>query len=102
LAKDDLIAVLSGVLRQFPNIAACCRWLHYGNSIPSLLVAERVELPHRAAAPGLGNETLNQPRRRGRPKKEHCHFDDQILTLSEVCCKQRLGGLLKSYCCAAE
>ena len=36
-------------------------------------------------------------KKRGRPKKQHGPIEDQIVPLSELHCKQRLGGLLKSY-----
>ena len=44
----------------------------------------------------LANAPLDQPKQRGRPKTQHGPIEDQIVPLSEVCCKQRLGGLLKS------
>jgi putative transposase len=51
------------------------------------------ERPHQS----LENEPLKKPKQRGRPTKQHGPNDKQIVPLSEVRCKQRLGGLLKSY-----
>ena len=51
------------------------------------------ERPHQS----LENEPLKKPKRGGRPKKQFGPLDEQIVPLTEVRCKQRLGGLLKSY-----
>jgi putative transposase len=51
------------------------------------------ERPHQS----LENEPLKKPKRRGRPKKHCGPLDEQVVPLLEVRCKQRLGGLLKSY-----
>ena len=51
------------------------------------------ERPHQS----LDNDPLKQPKKRGRPKKQHDSIEEQIVPLSEVRGKQRLGGLLKSY-----
>ena len=45
----------------------------------------------------LANEPLNRPKARGRPKVKRGSIEDEIVPLNEVRCKQRLGGLLKSY-----
>jgi len=61
---------------------------------PSLTRALRgAELPHQS----LDNAPLKQPKRPGRPKQHFGPLDEQIVPLLEVRCKQRLGGLLKSY-----
>ena len=51
------------------------------------------ERPHQS----LDNETIIKPKSRGRPKDE----PEVALPLSELRCKERLGGLLKSYSRAA-
>jgi putative transposase len=51
------------------------------------------ERPHQS----LDNDPLKQPKQRGRPKTHHGQLDEQIVPLTEVRCKQRLGGLLKSF-----
>ena len=55
------------------------------------------ERPHQS----LDNAPLKQPKQRGRPKIHHGPLNEQIVPLSDVRCKQRLGGLLKSYSCRA-
>lgn len=51
------------------------------------------ERPHQS----LNNEPITTPRKRGRPKTKRRKVEDEIVPLNEVRCKQRLGGLLKSY-----
>jgi putative transposase len=51
------------------------------------------ERPHQAK----DNEPLIKPNRRRRDKKHFVPLDEQIVPLSDVRCKQRLGGLLNSY-----
>lgn len=51
------------------------------------------ERPHQP----LENELLTAPKRRGRPKTRRGKFEDEIVPLTDVRCKQRLGGLLRSY-----
>src|SRR5690606_34714719 len=51
------------------------------------------ERPHQS----LANEPPSQSKARGRPKMKRGHIADEIAPLHEVRCKQRLGGLLKSY-----
>jgi putative transposase len=53
------------------------------------------ERPHQGE--GIDNELLCQPKKRGRPKKNRGDLHGEIFPLTEVRCKQRLGGLLKSY-----
>jgi putative transposase len=53
------------------------------------------ERPHQGD--GIDNELLCSPKKRGRPKTKRGSLADEIIPLSEVRCKQRLGGLLKSY-----
>ena len=47
------------------------------------------ERPHQS----LDNEPLMKPQRRGRPKKHLGPLEEQVVPLSEVCCKERLGGI---------
>jgi putative transposase len=51
------------------------------------------ERPHQS----LDNEPITAPRKRGLPKAKRGNLEHEIIPLSEVRCKQRLGGLLKSY-----
>jgi putative transposase len=51
------------------------------------------ERPHES----LENEPIAAPKKRGRPKSKRGEIVDKIVPLNEVCCKQRLGGLFKSY-----
>ncbi len=53
------------------------------------------ERPHQGD--GIDNELLNRPKKRGRPKTKRGNVEDEIVPLANVRCKQRLGGLLKSY-----
>jgi putative transposase len=66
---------------------------HFNYLVAEWLGHYHTERPHQAKQ----NELLKQPKKRGRPKKHHGPFDEQIVPLSDVRCKQRLGGLLKSY-----
>lgn len=50
------------------------------------------ERPHQS----LENEPIIAPKKRGRQKTKR-GIEDEIVPLKEVCCKQRLGGLLRSY-----
>ena len=54
---------------------------------------EHYHTPHQA----LANEPLHQPKKRGRSKTKRANVEDEFLLLIKVRCKQRLGGLLKSY-----
>jgi hypothetical protein len=45
----------------------------------------------------LENEPVTSPKKRGRPKTKPGNVEDEIVPLAKVRCKQRLGGLLKSY-----
>ena len=45
----------------------------------------------------LDNDPLKKPKKRGRPTKKRGKIEEEIVPLSEVKCKERLGGLLKSY-----
>jgi putative transposase len=51
------------------------------------------ERPHQS----LENEPVRKPKRCGRPKQRFGPLDEQIVPISEVRCKERLGGLLKHY-----
>ena len=51
------------------------------------------ERPHQS----LANAPIVTPRKRGRPKTKRGKVEDEIVPLADVACKQRLGGLLKSY-----
>jgi putative transposase len=51
------------------------------------------ERPHQS----LDNEPLTAPKKRGRPTTKRGTIEDEIVPLSEIRYKQRLGGLLKSY-----
>lgn len=51
------------------------------------------ERPHQS----LENEPIATPKKRGRPKTKRGKVEHEIVPLNEVRCKQRLGGLLKSY-----
>lgn len=51
------------------------------------------ERPHQS----LDNDPLRKPKKRGRPKTKRGKIEDEIVPLADVRCKQRLGGLLKSY-----
>jgi hypothetical protein len=51
------------------------------------------ERPHQS----LGNELLNQAKKRGRSQTKWGNVEDEFLPLTQLKCKQRLGGLLKSY-----
>jgi putative transposase len=51
------------------------------------------ERPHQS----LENVPITAPKKRGRPKSKRGKLEDEIVPLANVRCKQRLGGLLKSY-----
>lgn len=51
------------------------------------------ERPHQS----LENEPITAPKKRGRPTTKRGKAEDEIVPLADVRCKQRLGGLLKSY-----
>ena len=51
------------------------------------------ERPHQS----LENEPITAPKKRGRPKTKRGNVEREVVPLSEIRCKQRLGGLLKSY-----
>jgi putative transposase len=51
------------------------------------------ERPHQS----LDNAPLNKPKKRGRPKTRRGSIADEIVPLTEVRYRQRLGELLKSY-----
>jgi putative transposase len=51
------------------------------------------ERPHQS----LENEPITAPKRRGRTRSKRGNVTDEIIPLNTVRCKQRLGGLLKSY-----
>jgi putative transposase len=77
------------------------RFVVFGEQHCDVLVREYVEhylteRPHQGI--GIENEVLSKARGRGRKKKV---VPDKTLALSAVRCRQRLGGLLKSYSRAA-
>jgi hypothetical protein len=43
------------------------------------------------------NESLQKTKIRGQPRKNPVPVDDEIVPLSQIRCKQRLGGLLNIY-----
>ena len=49
--------------------------------------------PHQS----LENDPITKPKKRGRPKTKRGKIEDEIVPLREVKCKERMGGLLKSY-----
>jgi putative transposase len=51
------------------------------------------ERPHQS----LENEPITAPKKRGRPKTKRGNVENEVAPLNEIRCKQRLGGLLKSY-----
>lgn len=51
------------------------------------------ERPHQS----LENEPPGNPRKRGRPKTKRGAIQDEIVSVGEIRCHSRLGGLLKSY-----
>ena len=57
------------------------------------LVYYHEERPHQS----LENDPLNKPQKRGRPKTKRGKIEEEVISLSEVRCEKRLGGLLKSY-----
>ena len=74
------------------------RFVVFGGTHLDYLCAEylahyHVERPHQS----LDNEPVQAPKKRGRRRKRPGHISDELLPLAEVRCKQRLGGLLKSY-----
>jgi putative transposase len=88
------------VERFIQSISTECldRFVIFGERHMDALCAEYVahyheERPHQS----LANEPLRRPKPRGRPRTWHGPIADQVVPLSEVRCKQRLGGLLKSY-----
>jgi len=66
---------------------------HFNYLVSEWLEHYHEERPHQS----LSNAPLTQPKKRGRPKKQHRPIEEQIVPLADVLCKQRLGGLLKSY-----
>jgi putative transposase len=89
-----------------PNLATCYgsarrsrrHFVILGERHFNYLVAEWLEHYHEERPhQSLGNDPLKQPKQRGRPKTHHGQLDEQIVPLTEVRCKQRLGGLLKSF-----
>jgi len=76
------------------------RFVIFGTQHLDCLCAEYLahyheERPHQGD--GIDNGLLSRPKKRGRPKTKRGNLEDQIIPLSEVRCKERLGGLLKSY-----
>ena len=61
--------------------------------VQNVVVNCSADRPHQS----LDNELLKKPKNRGRPQTNRGNLEDEIVPLSEIRCKQRLGGLLKSY-----
>ena len=61
--------------------------------VQNVVVNCSADRPHQS----LDNEPLKKPKNRGRPQTNRGNLEDEIVPLSEIRCKQRLGGLLKSY-----
>ncbi|MDX1964503.1 MAG: hypothetical protein SFX18_15225 [Pirellulales bacterium] len=53
------------------------------------------ERPHQGI--GIENELLIRAKQPGRPKTKCGNLRDEAVPLNDIRCKQRLGGLLKSY-----
>jgi putative transposase len=66
---------------------------HFDHLCAEYLAHYHVERPHQS----LDNKPPKQPKQRGRPTKHHGPIDEQVVPLSNVRCKQRLGGLFKHY-----
>ena len=66
---------------------------HMNHVCQEYLAHYHEDRPHQS----LENEPITMPKKRGRPKMKRGNVEDEILPLSDVRCKQRLGGLLKSY-----
>jgi putative transposase len=66
---------------------------HFNHLVAEWVEHYHTERPHQAK----DNELLNAPKKRGRPKTKRLTSEDEIVPLTEVRCKQRLGGLLKHY-----
>ena len=66
---------------------------HFDHLVAEWLEHYHEERPHQS----LDNEPLKKPKRRGRPTKRQVSIMEQVVPLSDVRCRQRLGGLLKSY-----
>jgi putative transposase len=66
---------------------------HFDYLVREWLEHYHTERPHQ----GLNNQPLRQPKRRGRPRKHNVLVAEQTVPPSDVRCKQRQGGLLKSY-----
>jgi putative transposase len=67
--------------------------MHLDHLCREYLAYYHEERPHQS----LENEPLKQKKPRGRPKTKRGKITDEIVLLTDVRCKQRLGGLLKSY-----
>jgi putative transposase len=68
---------------------------HMGRICEEFLEHYHKERPHQGV--GINNELLIRPKKQGRRKKKRELLEGEIVPLSEFRCKQRLGGLLKSY-----
>jgi putative transposase len=66
---------------------------HFDHLCAEYLAHYHEDRPHQS----LGNEPLRKTKRRGRPKTHHVPVSEQVVPIKEVRCKQRLGGLLRSY-----
>jgi len=66
---------------------------HLNHLCAEFLEHYHAERPHQS----LGNEPITRSKKPGRPKKEQVQEEDPIVPLKQITCKQRLGGLLKSY-----
>jgi len=75
------LAVVFGSVQHIDHLCAECT-AHYHQ-----------ERSHQS----MENEPTTTPKKRGRPNTKRGNVEDEILPLADVRCKQRLGGLLKSY-----
>jgi len=67
---------------------------HFDHLVAEWLEHYHTERPHQS----LDNELLKRPTQCGqRPMEHFAPINEQVESLAEVRCKERLGGLLKSY-----
>jgi putative transposase len=66
---------------------------HMDHLCREYLAYYHAERPHQS----LENEPLIKPKKRGRRTTKRGKIEDEIIPLTVVRCRQRLGGLLKSY-----
>jgi putative transposase len=66
---------------------------HFDHLVKVWLEHYHEERPHQA----LENEPLIRPKKRARPRKKTTKDDSEVVPLSQIHCRERLGGLLKHY-----